>query len=258
MNIMIFRAKSRGMTLIELIITIAIFGGFSLLLTVMVIGAIRNYSRGRVYQAVRTQTNDLVKKMADDIKVAYAPPTLGTGAWVPSGVILPNPYGFANTSTTGDIGTGIGDNRVVVIVPGEDIERLDVSNPAKLKFVDYVYVVENNVKRIRRNTYDINVNSTLEQYGNYKKSGTRWLLMDPLPEATASRSDIVLELSEPDDVIWFQVKRPSIPLPGELSYGTTYDRNLVEVIARMTRYVRGDTKLPIFHEERTQVQTKVK
>ena len=262
-----FRAKSRGMTLIELIITIAIFGGFSLLLTVLVIGAIRNYSRGRAYQAVRSQTSDLVKKIADDIKMAYTPPTLGTGSWVPSGVIVPNPYGYVNSSTTGDIGTGIADDRVVMFVPREDIEKFDINDPMQnagsgtpqLKFVEYTYVVENNVKRIRRNTYSIPKPGATETYGNYKRDGTtRWLLLSPTLADTIDRSDVILELPDAEDEVWFQVKRPVLPLPGELAYGTTYDRHMLEVTARMTRYVRGDKKLPIFHEEKTQVQTKVK
>jgi len=251
-------AKSRGMTLVELIITIAIFGGFSLLLTVLVIGAIRNYSRGRAYQAVRTQTSELVKKISDDIKMAYTPPTLGSGSWVPSGVIVPNPYGFNNGSTSGDVGNGISDNRVVLIAPGEDIEQFNVSDPAHMKFVEYNYVVENNIKRVRRNIYTVNKDTTQERYGNYKRSGTRWLLTNPVPETTTTRSDIVIDLTEPFDEIWFQVKRPVLPLPGELAYGTTYDRHMMEVVAKMTRYVRGDKKLPIYHEERTQVQTKIK
>ena len=257
-------SKSRGLTLVELIITIAIFGGFTLLLTVLVINSIRGYQRGRVYQAVREQTSTMVKKMAEDIKLAYPPPTLGTGSWIPSGIALPNPYGTANSNANGDIGNGIGQNRVVIFSPKDNLDEFDIENPMKngesgeqqLKFVEYVFANESNVKRIRRNTYTIPKPGTTSTYGPYKRSGSQWLITSQ-SMGTLERSEIILELTDPNDEIWFQVESPKLIDP-ELAYGTTYDRHLLEITARMTRYVQGNKNIPIVHEEKTQVQTSVK
>ncbi len=267
------KLKTIGFTLVELIITIAIFGGFTLLLTVLIIGAMRNYSRGRVYQDTREQTSFLSRKISDDIRLAYPPPKLGTLSSntlnIPSGVALPNPYGDVNSSVTGDIGTGIGDNRVVMFYPTVDADTFDINDPmknnsalpAQLKFVEYVTVTESGIKRVRRNIYTIPKPGTGEQYGPYKKGTQNHWLITNNTIGTLERSDVIAELKDTNDDIWFQVKRPQGPKypnaeqPG--LYNTLYDRNLLEVSTRMTRYVKGDKGLPIAHEEKGQVQIRV-
>lgn len=266
------KMKPMGFTLVELIVTIAIFGGFTLLLTVLVIGGIRNYQRGQIYRDTRIQTSQLVKKMTDDIRLSYPPPKLGTitsGTLnIPSGVAIPNPYGD-NTSVQGDIGNGTGDNRLVMFYPTVDAGVIDIndpmqnnsSNPAQLKFVEYIRVVESGVTRVRRNIYTIPKPGTGEQYGPYRKGTLNHWLITNTNLGTLERSDVILELPDKLDEVWFRIQRPNGPnfplreQPG--FYDTLYDRHLLEVVARMTRYVQGDQKKPIKHEEKGQSQIRV-
>jgi len=171
---MILKRKSSGMSLMEVIITVIVFGVFSLIVTVLVISAMRQYTRGKMMQDVRLKVNTAMRMMVDDIGKAYTLQTLGTGSWVPSGVILPNPYGDVG-ATTGDVGSGRSTNRLIIVVPAVDTHTIDITDPVgqgQMRFVEYV--VQSGDKRVLyRNVYDIAI--TGGSYNGYARSGTKWM-----------------------------------------------------------------------------------
>lgn len=250
------------MSLIEVVITVGVFSIFSLLVTALVVSAARNYQRGKLMHEVRRKTESVLRMMTDDIRRGHVLKTTGsvnwtTGSsgWIPSAVLLPNPYG--ETGSTGDLGEGKSKNRLVVVVPAQSIDALDMSNPnTGLRMVEYL-VTEEEPNRIYRRSYL--VTEWGDYYKGYTKMGDKWIVDDTYFTDTTNiqRGDILAELEGAKDLIEFTVERPKLTQI-DTSYGVDYERHLFDVKVKMTRFQRNDTERPISYEEETKVKTTVK
>lgn len=253
---MILKRKCSGTSLIEIVITVVVFGIFSLIVTMLVISAMRHYVRGKIMQDVRDKTSMAMRMMVDDIGKAYTLQTLGTGTWVPSGVILPNPYG--DVGTTGDDGNGRSTDRLIIVIPSVDTHTIDITDPVgqgQMRFVEYV-VQSSDKKVLYRNVYTVAISG--DSYNGYGKSSDKWMPVGGFFSPTsANPSDRIVELPGINDTIVFTVQRPQLD-PRDASFNVDYDRHLFELWVKIIEYYKDDTSRPVPYEEKTQAKSTVK
>ncbi|MCD4782352.1 MAG: type II secretion system GspH family protein [Candidatus Eremiobacteraeota bacterium] len=253
---MILKRKCSGMTLLEIVVTVLVFSVFSLIVTMLVISALRNYTRGQMMQDVRLKTNTAMRMMVDDIGKAYTLQTLGAGTWVPSGVILPNPYG--DIGITGDDGNGKSTDRLIVVIPSVDTFTIDITDPVgegQMRFVEYI-VQSGDKKVLFRNVYTVAISGG--SYNGYGRSGEKWMPVGGLYlPSSANPSDRLVELPGINDTITFTVERPELN-PRDPSYNVDYDRHLYELWVKMIEYYRDDINRAVRYEEKTQAKSTVK
>jgi prepilin-type N-terminal cleavage/methylation domain-containing protein len=248
--------KLKGMSLVEVLITVAVFGIFALLISSLVISAARNYQRGKLMQEVRLKTSTALKMMEEDIRRGVVLQTLGSGSWVPSAVIVPNPYGRDGIAQK--VNEGFSENRLIVVDSTQsDIRKFDVSDPLlDLRFVEYR--LTNTDRTLERRTFDVAVATSGNEYQGYKRDAEQWLadvsFFDP---GSPRRTDVVAQLEGKNDKMYFKVERAKL-LVSDPSFKVTYERHIYTVSVKMTRYMKNDIREPVEYEEQTSVKTVVR
>lgn len=251
-----FNSQKKGMSLIELIIAVAIFGIFSLMVTTMLISAARNYERGKLMGEVRRKTEMSLRYMADDVRRGFILPTLGTVDWttgtrssIASAILLPNPYGDINPLSVGDVGEGKSENRFIVVVPrtfDHPDATIDPVNPLPdLRIVEYI-IPGNNSRNLIRRTYAVQESGNA--YVGFAKNANKWLAQGNL--GAALTESIIADLPGANDAMSFEVQRPLLPegiIDGN-SVVINYDRHVVNIKVSMTRYVQDNLEQPVSYE----------
>ncbi|MCE1249082.1 MAG: type II secretion system GspH family protein [Firmicutes bacterium] len=248
--------RKKGMSLLEVLITVAVFGIFALLISSLVISAARNYQRGKLMQEVRLKTSSALKMMEEDIRRGIVLQTLGSGSWVPSAVLAPNPYGRESIAQKSN--EGWTENRLIVVDSTQsDIKKYDVSDPLlDLRFVEYR--LTNNNKTLERRTFDVATATSGSEYTGFKRDTGQWIPVANFFDAgSPKRTDVIAQLTGRNDVMYFKVDRPKL-LVTDPSYNVTYERHMYNLLVRMTKYIRDDINEPVTYEEVTQVKTVVR
>ena len=249
-------SKIKGMSLVEVLITVAVFGIFALLISSLVISAARNYQRGKLMQDVRLKTGTAMKMMEEDIRRGIVLQTLGSGSWVPSAVLAPNPYGVEGINQKVD--EGYTENKLIVVDSTQsDIRKYDVTDPLlDLRFVEYR--LTNNDRTLERRTFDVATSTSGNEYVGFARTGINWLpVASFFTTGTPRRTDIIAELEGRNDKIYFKIERPKLVVT-DPSYNVKYERHIYTVFVKMTKYIRDDITQPVTYEAQTQVTTAVR
>jgi len=248
--------KSKGMSLIELVITIAIFGLFSLLITALVVTALKSYERGQVLQDIRVKISSLVNRIGEDVSQGYTlfNKTSSYGdPWLPSPVLLPNPYDTTG-SAWGEKGEGTSEDRAIMVRSSVNIEDLNLANPVpQLRYIEYL-VPQADKKVVQRKI--LNITETVNGYGGFNRSPNLWLVNNDAYFTSSGnivRTDELFRLPGAYDSVFFKIQRYTHA--AEPDYDNVYDRHLMEITVRMTRYIKGNLRLPITHEETTMARS---
>lgn len=241
--------KKQGMTLIEILISIALLGLFLLVVTSLIISAVRNTERSKISREQKSMMTQALSSITADVGKGYILPTIGTtSVWVPSAILLPNPYGDTGTAT-GDLGNGEARDRIIITVPSVGLDQMNLINPVpNLRYVEYV-IPSTQRNTLFRRTY--NITPMPSGYNGFNVTGGKWMADDSyFTPGNVLESAIVAELPGNSDVIEMTIQRPQLPSM-EHSFQTNYDRYLVNIKIKMTSYFRGDPNAPIVYEEET-------
>lgn len=242
--------RKKGMTLVEILISVAILGLLGLLVSSLIINSVRRYTMGKMRQELRQKTHLLITRMQQDIKKAYEIPTRGSGLWIPSAILLPNPYG--NTGAFGDVGNGRSENRLVISVQPGELHEQDVVNP-ELIYVEYIVPAR---KVAYRRTYDIT--PAIDGYNGFTTGSGVWLIDDTyFTTDNVTKSVVLVQLDGKNDYINFTVQRPRLE-EDDASLGIEYDRYLVSLVVEMVRYYKDNEDHPVKYSEKTDVMVGAK
>jgi len=264
------RKTSRGMTLTEIMVAVALFGILSLMVTNLIISSSQSYTMGRERQNLRNSVSYVLQNMKLDISRSYLLPARGgydsnsnifsNVPRIPSPVILPNCYGY-DSGIDGDLGGGRSENRLIMSVPRRSMDDPDFYNKlvdyndGTLRFVEYV-VPNAQLNTIYRRTYKIRTNS-LTGYDGYRANiaQMKWTLDDSYFKTGAGNmisDQIMAQLPGIFDVINFTVQRPQLSSPN-YQYGSTinFDPYHMEINLVMTSYQNDDKSKQYMYEEQT-------
>ncbi len=250
------KTRKNGMTLIEVLISVALFGLFGVLVVSLIVASIRNYSDGKLRQDLRQQTSGIINSIREDISKAYLPPTPFSGSWVPSGVILPNPYGVDSLATK-DEGNGRSENRLIICILSLELDdpSLSLNDPVPhLRFVEYI-VPDATPNRLFRRTYSFGHTSSGYD-GFFRNVSMQWVVDDSyFIVGNVNQSVLLAELPGVNDRIEFVIQREPL-ISMDHAYNTTYDRHLFNINCRMTKYNRDDLNAPVTYQEQTKAKIK--
>ncbi len=245
---MTFKAHvKKGMTLVEMIITVALFGFFSLLVAYLIINTSKNYNRGKITQELRSQTNMLLDRIVQDIERGVALPTVdgGTGGatWIASPVVLPNPYQVAG-SARGDDGSGVARNRLIVTIEAGDVYQ---ATPT-MRFIEYI-VPENQNNVVYRRSYDAKIEGN--GYKGFQPMGNVWLVNDEYFSLENVRESLLItQLPDKLDVITFTITQHLLDSEDPTTH-VKYDPYLFTVEVEMKRFLKRDLNHPVIYKEST-------
>lgn len=203
MNVFIAK-KIKGMTLIELMISIALFAAMAVVAGYTIMSGIRAQSFDRRVRNAQTAARDVLTKLCNEMRCAAPAPVSGFGETsMPSGVLFPDSYGDSYAKNTGKSSTyasfyALGDkkiggtsennlvyyskNRVIFVRPKTAITSLDSNAVAGQTFnpgstSDYVYVEWSvpytDQNKVYRKVYKFSENGGHKCYSN---SGTSYWL----------------------------------------------------------------------------------
>lgn len=263
------KRKSRGMTLIEILITIGLFSLFATLLTALIVNTSRNYERGKYMQYCRERTSSILRNMRQDIGRSFLLPTVGSGYWIPSPVLLPNPYGDpdppGDASPAVPRSLGMSTNRLVLVVSPQDVDQQQIgalvgtgSNNLILRYIEYIVPLYDQSKLLRR-IYTINT-PLGDRYDGFRRVSGKWMVDDSFivgSSALLREEQELAALPGTYDNISFTVTRPQLTYK-DWSYGTNYDRHFLKLKVEMERFMNDDKNKPVRYEEQTDVNIAVK
>jgi hypothetical protein len=241
------------MTLVEVLVSLALFGLFSLLMVSLITSSLRSYARGKCMQEVKAKTSMALRVVQEDISKAYLLPTIAAGSWIPSAILLPNPYGVASEAAR-DEGEGRARNRLVMSISSVEVHQMDVSDPLPvLRFVEYVVEPERR-NRLLRKTYLVKIDYR-SFYGFKRDTMERWMVDDQyFTDGNLLNSSVLVELPGVNDTIDLEIERPRLESK-DYAFDTLFDRRLFRLKCRMTLYMRDDLNSPVAYEEEAEART---
>lgn len=235
----------KGWTLVELLVAIMVFGILSTVIVSMISKGLKAYSRSRLMQEVRYDTNNainLIKKDVENSITVMAPAAMND---LPSSIVLPNVYNEMEKiaplenmtiSTNGET-----KNIIVLSTLKDDLENSTAST-SDVRFITY-YANKNILNRYVSN-YNLGASATIENFGT---SSDPLYLLKNWPMETGTH---VVELPGQLDKIEFEVYL--YPDPED---STIFLTNLIRIKVRTTIYNEGDQKQPVSYEEETVSRT---
>jgi prepilin-type N-terminal cleavage/methylation domain-containing protein len=251
--------NKKGMTLLEVIISILLFGILATVLSNMLITSLRNYSKAQTAREIRYQTHSALQTIVSDINRGILLPSIGTATtWVPSSILSPNPYGVTNGSH--DPGNGVSENYLAVSISSGSIrDPFLTANLNNYQVIKYA-VLSSAPNELRRTVYYSIPTQTTGFRGFSLTAARQWLVNDSqLSMNQVLRSDVLIRMPEEDDIVNFKITRPEMTMIERMGnpYGLKYSPNVVNVKIETLRPIPGGgTK--VFYSEQTDVRSMTK
>ncbi|MFP4498926.1 MAG: PilW family protein [Vulcanimicrobiota bacterium] len=250
--------RNKGLTLVEIMVATVAFSVFATMLFGFLMTTVNSYSRTKTLAEMRYQVNFALRSMQIDISRSIRPtiPTADNQNWIPSGVLLPNPYNAqddpvddhvfsyfpdlttidpddANCAPYASLSVeksgGISQNRLVMFCAASDVEDQRISDPYdflnQLVFVEYV-VPETAPFQIWKNTY--RVNSSVQ---GFSLTSNYWVItsgvLTPSNTTLLAGQDLIAQVPGNYGRIFFEVVRENGVT--DLAYNTAFDRHFMEI-----------------------------
>jgi prepilin-type N-terminal cleavage/methylation domain-containing protein len=244
-------AKNRGMTLVEILVSLLLFGILATVTASILLGSLRNYSKAQVSREIRYQTHSALQTIVTDINRGILLPSIGTAnTWIPSSILSPNPYGVMNGDH--DPGNGIADNYLAISISSGSIQAPFLTGSlSNYQIIQYI-VPASAPNQLRRRVY-YNLGTAVNGYVGFSLNSARyWLLShDQLSSNHLLREDILVKLPDESDRVVLKVSRPEMTLSEKTGnpYGLNYSPNVINVNIQAIRSNPGGQPVVVYNEQ---------
>jgi prepilin-type N-terminal cleavage/methylation domain-containing protein len=247
--------REKGLTIVEILVSIALFGIFSVIAVSFITSSLQSYNRGQVMHKLKNDGSFVLRAMQLDVSRATMLPQLGaSSAWVPSAILVPNPYGVSNSSALGDSNTGTSTNRLIVSLNSAPITSPKlIGDVLDYQYIDYV-VKPTEKNKLHRYTF-FNLTTAVNGYTGYQTNASgQWLFIDSNLSSlmTPPKDEVLIYLPGKNDEIAFSVKRPAMTNVEQANaFGTKYQQYVVNISITLKSYIKDDIRQKIEYSEQT-------